>query len=201
MGILRTEWERTGARMFRGELVTLRPVSADDMRALYDACADADTWTESSSQPLWPQTFSAFEELYTKLAADEEAEFVIDVGGAVVGRCAVSDIDQQSRNASIGLTIATVHRAKGYGRDAVRLLLDYGFNKRNLHRMQLETLATNDRAQRAYLACGFVEEGRLREHAYARGQFVDVVVMSVLRSSGSPQVTAGTCAPWPTHPT
>lgn len=61
------------------------------------------------------------------------------------------------------------------------MLLDYAFTKRNLHRVQLEVVADNEAAIRLYAAVGFVQEGRLREHAYARGRFVDVIAMSVLR--------------------
>ena len=71
---------------------------------------------------------------------------------------------------------------KGYGRDAVTKLLDWSFGILNLRRVALETLATNERAIRAYRACGFVEEGRLREHEYVDGHYVDIVAMGVLRS-------------------
>ena len=41
--------------------------------------------------------------------------------------------------------------------------------------------ATNERAIRCYRACGFVEEGRLRQHDYSDGAYVDVVAMGILR--------------------
>ena len=63
----------------------------------------------------------------------------------------------------------------------VTWLLECGFNKRNLNKLQLDVLATNGAGLSAYKACGFVEEGRLREHAYVAGELVDLVVMSVLR--------------------
>src|SRR5215510_14772220 len=71
---------------------------------------------------------------------------------------------------------------KGYGRDAVMTLLDWSFRILNLRRVALETRGTNERAIRAYRACGFVEAGRLREHEYVDGRYVDIVAMGVLRS-------------------
>ena len=105
-------------------------------------------------------------------------------GGALpdFGRCALFEFDLLARNASLGVGLLPAHRRQGYGRDAVAVLLDYAFDKRNLHRVQLEVLADNDAALSAYKASGFVEEGRLREHAYTAGSFVDLVVMSVLRT-------------------
>ena len=62
------------------------------------------------------------------------------------------------------------------------MLLGYAFRSRNLHRVHLQSLASNERALRAYRAVGFVEEGRLREHAWVEGSYDDVVLMSVLRA-------------------
>ena len=39
-----------------------------------------------------------------------------------------------------------------------------------------------ERAQRAYRACGFVEEGRLRQHAWGNGAYIDLVYMGILRT-------------------
>lgn len=61
------------------------------------------------------------------------------------------------------------------------LLLDYAFRLRNLSRVWLEVYAGNERAIRAYTACGFVEEGRMREHIWLNGRYVDNVLMGVLR--------------------
>ena len=45
----------------------------------------------------------------------------------------------------------------------------------------LEVHGANERAIRAYRACGFVEEGRMREHIWLAGRFVDNVIMGILR--------------------
>jgi RimJ/RimL family protein N-acetyltransferase len=40
---------------------------------------------------------------------------------------------------------------------------------------------TNERAIRAYRACGFVEEGRLRQHVWSEGAYIDLIHMGILR--------------------
>ena len=70
---------------------------------------------------------------------------------------------------------------QGYGREAVQLLVDYGFRHHNLHKVWLEVHGRNQRAIRAYRACGFVEEGRLRQHVWSDGAYDDLVIMGVLR--------------------
>ena len=71
---------------------------------------------------------------------------------------------------------------QGYGSDAMRLLLKYGFNSLNLNRIYLHVFDTNPRAIRAYEKVGFVHEGRLRQDIFLNGSYVDVLMMSVLRS-------------------
>jgi diamine N-acetyltransferase len=71
---------------------------------------------------------------------------------------------------------------QGYGREAIGLLLEWAFHLQNLRRIYLDVLSSNERAIRAYQACGFVIEGRMREHAHHRGTYQDLVMMGILRS-------------------
>ncbi|RMG14657.1 MAG: N-acetyltransferase, partial [Planctomycetota bacterium] len=69
---------------------------------------------------------------------------------------------------------------RGYGSEALRLVLDYAFRELEVHRVQLSVFETNTRARAAYLKVGFVEEGRLREAAFVDGRRVDVFLLSIL---------------------
>ena len=69
----------------------------------------------------------------------------------------------------------------GYGSEAVRMLLRHAFVHRNMRRVWLWCHARNTRALRAYTACGFVEEGRLRQHLRSDGAYDDPEPMGVLR--------------------
>ena len=71
---------------------------------------------------------------------------------------------------------------QGYGTEVMRLLLKHGFETLNLNRIYLHVFATNLRAIRCYEKAGYVPEGRLREAEFKNGQYVDFIVMSVLRS-------------------
>jgi hypothetical protein len=71
------------------------------------------------------------------------------------------------------------------------LLLDYAFWIRNFRRVWLEVHAANERAIRAYRACDFVEEGRMREHVWLAGRYVDKVIMGVMREEWQEGRTVG----------
>jgi RimJ/RimL family protein N-acetyltransferase len=70
---------------------------------------------------------------------------------------------------------------RGYGTDAVRLLLRYAFEGLNLARVTLGVFDYNPRAVRVYEKVGFVHEGRLRQNTRRDGEWHDEIVMGVLR--------------------
>jgi RimJ/RimL family protein N-acetyltransferase len=100
-----------------------------------------------------------------------------------VGSTGFHALDWKNRSVEIGISIGEKkYWNRGYGRDTMRLMLQHAFKDLNLNRVYLSVFETNERAKKAYLASGFVEEGRLRQDIYKNGQYIDVFVMSVLRS-------------------
>ncbi len=70
---------------------------------------------------------------------------------------------------------------KGYGTDAMRLILRYAFRELNLHRVSLGVFEYNPRAMRAYEKAGFQPEGRARKVVYREGLRRDIIHMGILR--------------------
>jgi RimJ/RimL family protein N-acetyltransferase len=70
---------------------------------------------------------------------------------------------------------------KGYGTDAMRLMLRYAFTELNLRRVTLIVFEYNPRAIRSYEKAGFVMEGRIRRAMQREGKRWDFLFMGVLR--------------------
>ena len=70
---------------------------------------------------------------------------------------------------------------KGYGTDAMKVILRYAFQELNLRRVSLSTFEYNPRAVRSYEKAGFVHEGRLRKFLLREGQRWDMLIMGILR--------------------
>ena len=168
--------------MLTGERVVLRPFRPSDVEPIWRARLDPATWAKTTEAPYVPETLEAYRARYAEPSKDTSAQFAVDVDGVLVGRAAMFAVDDLARSGEVGLSLLPEHRGRGYARDVLRVLLRYGFRSRNLHRVHLQTLASNEPALRAYLAVGFVEEGRLRQHAWVEGAYDDVVLMGVLRS-------------------
>lgn len=166
--------------------VTLRPVRRDDLDALYRLIADLDTWELRRGDPPMPVTRAAFESWYLARVDTEPdrkhgAEFVIEHDGELVGRCGLFSVDELARHAQVGIGLLPEHTGQGYGTDALRALVEFGFRRWNLHRIGLGVLARNERAIASYRKIGFVEEGRLRQAAWVHGEYTDEVLMGLLR--------------------
>ncbi len=101
--------------------------------------------------------------------------------GVFIGNCAFHHLDHKNRSAEIGIVIGEkVYWNRGYGREALGLLLEIAFEGLGLNRVMLRHVDFNERGHRCYLAAGFVEEGRLRQANFVCGEYHDDVIMSVL---------------------
>jgi RimJ/RimL family protein N-acetyltransferase len=171
-----------------GDIVTLRAIHPKDLPTLYEIQANLDNWEERSPQPAAPLTREKFDADTARrreggsVGFSLTAEFAITVDDRLIGSCVLMSEDSLARHAEVGISLLSSETGKGYGTDALRVLIDYAFTRRNLRRVHLIVLASNERAIASYRKLGFVEEGRLREHCWVRGAYVDEVRMGLLRA-------------------
>lgn len=88
-------------------------------------------------------------------------EFAIEtLEGEHVGNCVYYNVDLNESKTELGIMIGNRNYwNKGYGQEAISILLDYIFDKTNLERVYLTTLSWNLRAQNCFKKCGFKECG------------------------------------------
>ena len=86
------------------------------------------------------------------------------------------------QNAWVGIGLGErAYWGKGYGTDAMRLALRFGFMELNLNRVTLNVFEYNPRAIRSYEKAGFRHEGRQRQFLHRNGKRWDVLEMGILR--------------------
>jgi RimJ/RimL family protein N-acetyltransferase len=165
--------------------VSLRTRTDDDLDVLYRLSADLDSWEERNPGEPTPLTRAEFD---ARLARQDDAPglsvaFVVDVDGAAVGSASLFGFDSYARHAEAGISLVPEARGRGVGTEAIRQLVEFGFVRLNLRRIHLQAIASNTAALRSYEKAGFVVEGRLREHAWVRGTYEDIILMGTLRPS------------------
>jgi RimJ/RimL family protein N-acetyltransferase len=108
---------------------------------------------------------------------------ILKDGDRHIGNCGFNEIDYVNRNAIFGILLGEKDTwNQGYGSEAGKLVIRYGFEQLGLHRIELDVFSYNPRARASYERIGFVLEGTKRESYYRNGQYHDTYVMSVLRS-------------------
>ncbi len=169
--------------MLRGDRVLLRAVERDDLKTIHELRQNVDLVLMSDGD--WePEPLASHEKWFDKnLEGQEERSwFMIEVDGVAIGSCGLHH--SHRRNGSTQFGIAIHHPdyvGRGYGPDAINVLLRWAFMIQNWRRVGLTVLASNPRAYRAYQKLGFVEEGRLRQEAFFGGEYVDMIQMGMLR--------------------
>ncbi|HEY3280792.1 MAG TPA: GNAT family protein [Armatimonadota bacterium] len=112
-------------------------------------------------------------------------------GRRPVGNTGLSEIDHRNGTATFGILIGERDCwGQGYGTEATRLMLDYGFTALGLHNIDLRVFSYNQRAVRAYLRAGFQETGRRREAIRLAGVPYDVIYMDCLSTEFKSEVVA-----------
>lgn len=169
--------------MFKGERVTLRATTREDMHRQWEFENDPEMWFWDGGTPR-PTTMEAvFAHFDQNKDTGSDVEFAIEADGKYIGHCGLHSFEDAARHCELSVEIGDrEYWGKGYGRETVAMLLDYAFKHRNMTRVWLQTHSENERAIRCYRACGFVEEGRLRQHIWIDGRYVDRVIMGVLKS-------------------
>lgn len=177
--------------MLKGDKVTLRAVERDDLKRMHELERNVDLVMLGDND--WtPVPLAAWEKDYDKHLEDEDkATFVIEVEETIIGGIGLHTRNRREGTSQFGIGIYHPdYVGKGYGRDAIQVLLEWAFLVQNYRRIWLDTLSNNERAIRAYRACSFVEEGRLRQHSFHRGTYVDLVIMGLMREEWQAQRNA-----------
>lgn len=177
--------EPSMTNLFRGRLVCLTaPIEADthlmarwSEDANYLRAMDTDY-----ARPLSPKDLA--ERLEDERTDPNAITFHLRTveEGRLIGLVALHSIEWNNGTAMLSIGIGdAAYRGKGYGSEALSLILNYAFRELNLYRVGLDVIANNAQALRAYEKAGFRREGALRLAVARDGQRHDLVLMGILR--------------------
>ncbi|MHA1556892.1 MAG: GNAT family N-acetyltransferase [Candidatus Heimdallarchaeota archaeon] len=172
--------------MFEGEKVILRSVELSD---LDDIMKNWNTLKlrEFLSTPI-PHSREEEEKwirgTWEERRAGKGFQFAVDNKETkkFLGSVGLMGVDNVNRSAEVGIAIhAEENWGKGFGTDAMRVIIKVGFDYLNLHRIYLRVYDFNVRGIKSYTKIGFTEVGRHRQAHYVNGKYHDVVYMDLIR--------------------
>lgn len=165
-----------------GERLYLSPINPDEVDAYLEWMNEDKSLALNFGQyPLMVSTKSDLNWLYEPPKNMHRFAIVVYENDTLIGSISLHNIDHLNRNAYIGIFIGgELNRSKGYGEEAIRLILDYGFSTMNMHSINLTVHADNYAGISCYKKIGFREVGRLPEVLFIDGKYVDKIYMSIL---------------------
>lgn len=105
-----------------------------------------------------------------------------------IGQIAYFLVDSKNNFAEIEYCIGSDFQCKGYATEAAKAVISYGFDKINLHKVQICTKTINIASRRVIEKCGFKYEGTLRDYFYINGKYVGRLYFSILQDEYESQL-------------
>lgn len=101
-----------------------------------------------------------------------------------IGFIGLSNISKVNKNADLFIAIGEdEYRGTGVGKIAMKWIIDYGFNKLKLHKINLGVIKDNSPAVNLYKSLGFVVEGKMKDEVFYRGKFHNFLSMAIFKNN------------------
>ena len=174
--------------LLQGELVRL--VAADPQttaEAFSRWLRDSEYWRLLASDPAMPCSVKAIKQALEKDQEKDPPPYTMFLIRTLEDDRLIGDIGLEGYLGSHSDTFVGIglgereYWGKGYGTDAMRIILRYAFYELNLQRVSLDVFEYNPRAIRSYEKAGFKHEGRVREYLNRGGRRYDLIFMGILR--------------------
>ncbi|MFH0780092.1 MAG: GNAT family protein [Parcubacteria group bacterium] len=173
--------------MLKGSHVILRPIRKEDLQLFLKWFNDQEVIRYLN---FYLPVMESMEEKWIEDLAKPDSDRVVFMIEAKtgenefkpIGTCGLHGIDHHDQNATLGIALGekNLHR-KGYGSEAGRLIVDYGFKELNLHRIGSFAFEENAPSIGLHRKLGFKQEGIVRECKFKGGKFHNLVAFSLLR--------------------
>lgn len=171
--------------ILKGKLINLRPLTLKDAPNFCKWFEDEEVTMFISLRGQGAPSLKQEREWIKKnLKSKDIAYFCIETKDHKhVGSVSLMHIDLHNKYAEFGIAIGDKrYWGQGLGTEATKMMLEYGFKKLKLHRIDLRVVAYNFRAQRTYKKVGFVYEGRQRALVYYKKNWHDMILMGILKT-------------------
>ena len=180
--------------LFRGKLVHLVAADTQKMSEAFSRWGrDTEYWRLQAADPAHSFSVKAVKDWLDKEAEkDPPGNYFFGIhrleDDRLIGDIGFDEIFNPHGDAFVGIALGERDCwGKGYGTDAMRIILRFGFSELNLHRVTLNVFEYNPRAIRSYEKVGFKHEGRVRRALNRDGRRWDMIYMGILREEWEAQ--------------
>ncbi|MBC7774533.1 MAG: GNAT family N-acetyltransferase [Phycisphaerae bacterium] len=162
----------------------LKGLSPNEMRYIFENCSkdEIKRILGHRSEEDYQKEESKYKNGYSSYNRSFKLFLMTDkASNAIIGRCGLHNWNAEHRRAEIGYVMEDErYKRKGLMTEALEAIIEYGFNKMNLNRMEALVGTENVPSLRLMEKFNFIKEGLLRQHYYVSGEFEDSVLFSKL---------------------
>ena len=164
--------------ILKGKKIFLRPIRLSDAKRYVKWLKDPDVHKFTTRKPITYKQEIKWIKMQPKNKG--ERNFAIVTKDKVhIGSVGLK-IKKQDNKATLGILIGDKkYWSHGYGTDAMRTILKYGFEKLKLHKINLGVFSYNPRAINLYLDMGFEIQGIYKEDIRWKDKYCDLYQMAL----------------------
>ncbi|UOQ44329.1 GNAT family N-acetyltransferase [Halobacillus salinarum] len=168
--------------LLAGERLKLTTLSDEDLHILTNWYTDSRFLRRFDALPPKPKSFATLQEWRDQASKDNNHFlFAMREAHKFIGYVELEGILWSQRNGWVTIGIGEeLNQGKGYGTEAMELIMEYAFQELNLHRLQLTVFEYNTAAIRMYEKLGFTREGAHREFILRDGEAYDMYLYGIL---------------------
>lgn len=177
--------DRTQLPVITTDRLSLRRIRDDDVDDFYAIYSDPQVMRYWSTPPLADRDAAGklISEIHESLARGAILKWGIALRAddKLMGSVTLFNLDFTHRRAEMGYAQGRAYWGQGYMQEALRAVLNYAFNKLELHRIEADVDPRNDASVRTLERLGFQREGFLRERWQVSGELQDAYLYGLLR--------------------
>lgn len=165
-------------QLLKNERITLRAIEPEDIDIVYDMENDTGFWKISNTTIPYSRNMlkQYIDNSQNDLFIDRQLHLIIvsNEENNVLGSVNLSDFSPLNSHAAVGILIKEKYRRKGYGKDALNLLIDYSFKILHINQLYAYIAANNTQSLKLFRSCGFTESGILKQWLREENGYSDV---------------------------
>ncbi len=163
------------------ERLYLSPMNPED-KEIYTKWMNDKSVAENTGSYFKMISLPAEEKWLEESSKEYNFAIVLREKNELIGNVSLMNINHVNQTATLGIFIGEKeNRNKGYGKEAIKLILEYGFRTLNLKNIMLSVYSFNKNAIRTYENIGFKKIGSRRKAIYRDGKFYDDIYMDILK--------------------
>lgn len=170
--------------LLESERIALRALEPEDLELLYKWENNSDWWQVSNTvSPYSRYVLKEYiAESHRPLYETRQLRLMIvrKESRETIGTIDLFDLDIHHLRAGLGILIDSLFQGKGYGEEALRLMIRYAFSFLKLHSLYAHVPTTNEASRKLFSRCSFSESGLLNDWICSERGFESVAVMQLL---------------------